>query len=128
MVQLMGNLLSACMMGVRKKSPPWMAVSTSRSRWCAGVKAGRAGISGLVKTPRMGAGCRARNRVRKDGEEATARRHGRQVRAARTSVAREGRSRKISRSRSSPREWMVVRLSICSGGGTTSQSMVVARW
>ena len=60
-----------------------------------------AGAGTSMKKPRRGGGWRARKRPRKAGEEATARRHARQARAARTSEATEGRRRRISSTRSS---------------------------
>lgn len=67
-----------------------------------------AGAEGAKKRPRKGGPWVARKRARKAGDEATARRHARQARAARTSAARDGRRRKTASRRSSPSEWMVV--------------------
>ena len=60
------------------------------------------------KWPRSGGGWSARKRRRKAGDERTASRKVRQLRAARTRLAREGRRRKISRRRSAPMAAMVV--------------------
>jgi hypothetical protein len=62
----------------------------------------------LSNMPRSGGQWSSRKRRRKAGDDRTARREERQVKAARTSVGREGRRRNISRRRSSPRADMVV--------------------
>ena len=65
-----------------------------------------------------GTGWSSRKRRPKALEGATPRCHGRQVRAAWTSVVRKGRWRKISSRRSSPRELIVVGLDITDVNGT----------
>nr|CAB3461999.1 unnamed protein product [Digitaria exilis] len=73
---------------------------------------GEADGSGEVrskKKPRRGGGWSATKLRRKAGEERAAARKARQASAARTRLGREGRRRKISQRRSSPRESMVVR-------------------
>ncbi|KAG0512836.1 hypothetical protein BDA96_10G048800 [Sorghum bicolor] len=68
-----------------------------------GEKEGTSSPMDSKKNPRRGGGWSARKRQRKAGERITARK-AREVRAARTRLGSEGRRRKISRRRSSPRE------------------------
>jgi hypothetical protein len=94
---------------VRKKSEPQMAaVRPGSERGRSGRKAGVSDSKMWRNMPRSAGEWSSRKRRRKAGDERTARREARQVRAARTRAGREGRRRNISRRRSSPRADMVV--------------------
>jgi hypothetical protein len=85
-----------------------------------------AGPSGSKKRPRRGGGRETLKERRKAGDERTAWRKVRQLRAARTRLGREGRRRKISRRRSFPRSITVVGAGGSGGGGDCWDAMAMA--
>jgi hypothetical protein len=96
----------------------------SDMRLMAGTKAR---MSGSTNRARMCGACSSRKRRRKAGEERTARRKARQVKAAQVRLGRSGRRKKISRRRSSVRALMVVGAGGGGEGGSGEAMAVKAR-